>query len=281
MTERTVLITGASTGIGRACALDLDSRGWRVFAGVRALDDGEALRRSASRRLEVLQLDITDAGDVQQAARAIEQVEAGLDGLVNNAGVGVGGPLEYVDLDDLRWQFEVNVIGQVAVTQALLPALRKASGRIVNVGSMSGKVATPFLAPYCASKFALEAISDALRMELRPWGIHSCIVEPGAVRTEIWGKANEQIDRSEEKSGQGGRHRYAHAFRAMRAVVDRQQRAAVPPERVAEAVHHALSSRRPKTRYPVGPDARTGAILRWALPDAPLDWVLRKANRLP
>ncbi|MGD1157325.1 MAG: SDR family oxidoreductase, partial [Terriglobia bacterium] len=183
-----VVITGASTGIGEACALHLDKLGFRVFAGIRKAADAEALRHRASARLVPIRLDVSDETEVEQAARNVTEAlrGEGLAGLVNNAGIVVAGMLEFLPLDALRRQLEVNVVGQVAVTQAFLPHLRKARGRIVNIGSVSGLIAGPFSGAYAASKFALEALTDALRVELRPWKIHVSIVEPGNIQTPIW-----------------------------------------------------------------------------------------------
>src|SRR5688500_9161604 len=182
-----VVITGASTGIGRACAIDLDGRGFRVFAGVRKDEDGERLR-SERPSIEPLRIDVTDAGEIAAARdRVGEEVgERGLAGLVNNAGIAVPGPLEHLPLDEIRRQLEVNVLGQIAVTQAFLPLLRTARGRIVNIGSIGGRVALPLLGPYAGSKHAMEGISDSLRRELRPWGIEVSLVRPGPIATEIW-----------------------------------------------------------------------------------------------
>jgi NAD(P)-dependent dehydrogenase (short-subunit alcohol dehydrogenase family) len=165
-----VVITGASTGIGEACALHLDKLGYRVFAGIRKATDGESLRRRASARLVPLRLDISDETEVGLAARNVVEAlgDGGLAGLVNNAGIVVGGMLEFLPLDALRRQLEVNVVSQIAVTQAFLPSLRKARGRMVNIGSVSGLISSPFSGAYAASKFALEALTDSLRMELRP-----------------------------------------------------------------------------------------------------------------
>src|SRR5574341_29762 len=178
-----IVITGASTGIGEACALYLDELGYRVFAGVRRPSDGETLKAKASARLTPVVMDVTDVASIDRAVETVKQAvgSVGLAGLVNNAGIGVGGPLEVVPLADLRKQFEVNVIGQVAVTQAFLPLLRQGRGRIVNMGSIAGRVVMPFMGPYSASKFALEALTDAMRLEFQPWGIQVSIVEPGAI----------------------------------------------------------------------------------------------------
>ena len=186
-----VVITGASTGIGEACALHLDKLGFRVFAGIRKAVDGDSLRQRASERLVPVRLDVSDQMEIDEAARHIIQALGGhgLAGLINNAGIVVGGMLEFLPLEALRRQLEVNVVGQIAVTQALLPSLRKARGRIVNIGSVAGLISSPFTGAYSASKFALEALTDSLRMELRPWKIHVSLIEPGFIQTPILKKS--------------------------------------------------------------------------------------------
>ena len=181
---RTALVTGASSGIGQACAVALVSSGWRVLAGVRREGD-------APEGTEEVLLDVTEPEQIQDAAGRVEQ----LDGLVNNAGIALSAPLELVPPEELRYQLEVNVVGQIAVTQALLPALRRARGRIVFVGSIAGRSALPFLGPYAASKHALEAVADSLRVELRPFGIHVSIVEPGTIKTKIWSTSAARAER--------------------------------------------------------------------------------------
>ena len=185
-----VVVTGASTGIGEACALQLDRMGFSVFAGVRREADGKALEQKASGRLTPVFIDVADEVSIASAVETVSAAvgDAGLAGLVNNAGIAVPAPIELVPLDALRRQLEVNVIGQVSVTQAFLPLVRKAQGRIVNMGSIAGRLAIPFLGPYCMSKFAMEALTDSLRVELRPWGIKVSLVEPGRISTPIWGK---------------------------------------------------------------------------------------------
>ena len=272
-----VLITGSSTGIGAACALDLDGRGFRVFAGVRSEADGERLRRGASERLSPVRIDVTEPETIRAAAEQVGAAvgEAGLAGLVNNAGILVCAPVELVGLDLLRKQLEVNVIGVVAVTQAFLPLLRAGRGRIVNVGSISGRVVAPCLGPYAASKFALEALTDALRVELRKWGISVSIVEPDTVKTPIW-------DKVEEQPGEHFLHAlklYDEELLAMRKATYVMGKTGMPVERVVRAVRHALSARRPKTRYPVG--LRTHLAF-WAarhLPDRLRDWFIVRAVR--
>jgi NAD(P)-dependent dehydrogenase (short-subunit alcohol dehydrogenase family) len=264
-----VVITGASTGIGEACALHLDKLGFRVFAGIRKAADGEALRRRASARLVPLRLDISDETEVEQAARNVTEALRGdgLAGLVNNAGIVVAGALEFLPLDALRRQLEVNVVGQIAVTQALLPHLRKAHGRIVNIGSVSGLIASPFEGAYAASKFALEALTDALRMELRPWKIHVSIVEPGNIQTPIWEKTIAAAEALRAQLPAEAKRLYGPYREAARAAVQKSAAEAAPPEVVAKAVARALLSRWPRTRYRVGRHAGFEVRLgRW-LPD--------------
>lgn len=194
---RTILVTGASTGIGRASAHALALAGFDVVAGIRS----EAAARSvveeapvaARGRITTLEVDVTDGAAIARAAARLEAGlgDRGLWGLFNNAGVAVSGPIECVDLGRLREQFEVNVFGQVAITQACLPLLRRARGRILLTGSIAGFGTVPGLGPYSMSKHAVEALADALRRELRPWGLHVSLLEPGSIATEIWRKGAE------------------------------------------------------------------------------------------
>jgi NAD(P)-dependent dehydrogenase (short-subunit alcohol dehydrogenase family) len=252
----TVLVTGASSGIGRACAERLARDGWRVVAGVRNPGD-------APPGTEEILLDVTDVGAIE-----IGEVDA----LVNNAGIAVAGPLEYLPPDELRRQLEVNVVGQLAVTQALLPELRASRGRVVFIGSIAGRSSLPFLGAYAISKFGLEAMADALRVELRPFGISVSIVEPGTIATPIWTKPQPLADAidTEGLALYGSR---IDAFR--RAAADRAAHG-VPADEVAKVVEHALISPRPRTRYLVGPDAKRRALLQ-RLPDRVRDRVLERA----
>ena len=274
-----VVITGASTGIGRACALDLDSRRFQVFAGVRRDEDAERLRAERA-SIEPLQIDVTDAASIAAARDHVtEAVGArGLAGLVNNAGIAVPGPLEHLPIDELRRQLEVNLVGQVAVTQAFMPLLRTARGRIVNIGSIGGRVALPLLGPYAASKHAMEGITDSLRRELRPWGIEVSIVRPGPIATEIWERGNANADELLERMPDAAAH-YGPAIERARAFAAQRTRQAVPPSAVAEVVAHALTADKPRTRYLVGPQARLLAGLRAVLPDRWVDAVLERASR--
>lgn len=271
-----ILVTGASTGIGEACALRLDRGGHRVFAGVRRQVDADRLKAQGSSRLTPVFLDVTDAVQVEAVAKEIAAEAGSLAGLVNNAGIGKGGPIEFLSLDDWRHQFEVNVIAQVGVTQAMLPLIRKGNGRIVFIGSIGGKSSTQLLAPYSASKFAIEAIGESLRHELRPWHISVSVIEPGAIKTAIWDKASEEADRLERELPDEARDRYANHIAALRRAMEMQTRRGIPPDSVARAVEHALFSDRPRTRYPVGPDAKVQTALVRFLPDRVREAIIRR-----
>ncbi|HEY0391990.1 MAG TPA: SDR family NAD(P)-dependent oxidoreductase [Solirubrobacterales bacterium] len=279
---KSVLITGASTGIGRASALRMDAEGWRVFASVRREEDAAALRKVASERLVPLMLDVTDA---DQIAAVTEQIggtvgKGGLDGLVNNAGIAVMSPLETIPLDDLRQQLEVNLISQVAVTQAMLPLIRTARGRIVFLSSIGGRMALPFGAPYHASKFGIEAVVDCLRQELRPWKIEVVAIEPGSIDTPIWERGEATADEVAERAPATQEQLYGEKIESFRGAVRRTADRGIPPEKVADAVQHALSARRPRTRYLVGADARGQALLSRLLPDRAMDRIVARAMGL-
>jgi NAD(P)-dependent dehydrogenase (short-subunit alcohol dehydrogenase family) len=272
----TVLITGASTGIGRATALGLAASGWTVLAGVRKAADGEALRAVAGERVMPLELDVTDQAQIQAAVERVgELAPGGLDALVNNAGIGFGGPLELIPAEDLRSQFEVNVIGPVALTQALLPALRRARGRIVFVSSVGGRVAMAFTAPYAASKHAIEAIGDALRVELRSSNVQVALVEPGSVATPIWDKSRAQGDGLSVPAELTAQ--YGHVPAAMNKVLEDTERRGIQPEQVAATIERALTARRMKARYLIGRDAKAMLLAKRLLPDHVFDRVARRA----
>lgn len=281
--NRAVIITGASTGIGAASALHLDQRGFVVFAGVRKLEDGAMLQRSSSDRLLPIILDVTDSGSIRQAQEIVsERVgTTGVYGLVNNAGIAVPAPLEVIPLPDLRRQLEVNVIGQVAVTQAFLPLLRQARGRIINMGSIAGRAAMPLMGPYSASKFALEAITDALRLEVQQWGIHVSIIEPGAIATPIWDKSASDAASREAAIGRELRTLYEPMVVAVRKVVEEAMKRAISSEVVAQVVEEALIAAQPRTRYLVGKDAKLRALMIKILPDRLSDKLLTKVLNLP
>ncbi|HEY2571549.1 MAG TPA: SDR family oxidoreductase [Solirubrobacteraceae bacterium] len=283
-----VLITGASTGIGEATALRLAGAGWTVLAGVRSQEDGARLAaKSSSGRIEPVTLDVTDFEQIRQVAGRVSELGAAgesspgrLDALVNNAGIGYGGPLELLHPDDLRKQFDVNVLGQVAVTQALLPALRAAhtqpgtGGRIVFMSSVGGRVAMAFTAPYAASKHAIEALGDALRVELASSNVQVALVEPGSVATPIWDKARETGDQVVVPPQL--QKEYGKVPAAMDKALKDTAKRGVPAEQVAQTIERALTSRRMKSRYVVGRDARAMIVARGLLPDHLFDRVAKR-----
>ena len=276
MSNGYVFITGTSSGIGEATARHLASLGFNVFAGVRKQEDAE---RIAGPRVEAVIVDVVDNDSV---AAAVEQIgaavgNAGLAGLVNNAGIAVAGPLEFLPIEEFQRQLEVNVTGVVRTTQAMLPLIRKARGRIVNMSSIGGRVALPMVAPYNASKFALEGLSDALRRELRPWGIHVALIEPGAVATPIWAKSEAAAEEIERDAPPEARELYGEVMDAIRKESDKNKTEGVPPQEVAEAVAHALTASKPKTRYLVGRDAKMRAPIAAVLPDRVMDAAIGRA----
>jgi NAD(P)-dependent dehydrogenase (short-subunit alcohol dehydrogenase family) len=269
-----VLVTGSSSGIGRATATRLDRAGFQVFAGVRKRGDAESLEAEGSERLEPVILDVTDEGTIAATRERIDQITGGrLAGLVNNAGIVVAGPLETMELDRLRRQLEVNLIGQVAVTQAFIPLLREVRGRIVFITSIGGRMALPYLSPYHASKFGLEGVGDSLRMEMSQFGVGVSIVEPGSISTPFWGR--ETVEQVLDRMRPEHRVLYEKPARGAAEGARKAESRGIPPERVAKAVEHALTSSRPRTRYLVGIDARIQATLRKWLPDRAVDRLIK------
>ena len=273
LSARAVLITGTSSGIGKACALHLDRLGYQVFAGVRKTADGRALRKIASPRLIPVHLDVTDGSSITAAKALIAQEtgDSGLFSLVNNAGLGLAGPLEFQPVSELRQQMEVNLFGVVAVTQSMIPLLRQGRGRIINIGSISGVSAMPFQGAYCATKFAIEAISDALRIELRPWGIHVSIVQPGDIATPAWQKALEAADEMLAAWPPQAFALYGPIVEMMRKMASEPR--GIPAEEVAKVVARLMSAARPQARTLVGTDAKTLALIE-KLPTPIRDWII-------
>lgn len=255
MKELSVLITGASSGIGEACAVFLSRNGFQVFAGVRNKSDGHILQKKVSGKLIPLLLDVTDPTSIIDARNTISNTtESKLFALINNAGIGLGGPVETLPLAEVRKLFEVNVIGAFAVTSAFIPLLRKwGGGRIINMGSMSGILSLPGLSAYAASKHALEAITDSLRLELNPFNISVSIIEPGNVETPIWEKGlikfDEMLRRAEDETS----HLYSSLNNNLKKYS--QNPNGISPDKVASLVHQILISKKPKTRYLLGKDA--------------------------
>lgn len=275
-----VLVSGASTGIGRACVLELAGRGVRVFAGIRRSEDGDDLRAAGGDHVVPVLLDVTDAAAIAAAVEEIAAANGGraLSGLVNNAGIVVAGPLEFLPLDAWRRSFEANVVGLLALTQACLPLLRSGGGRIVNMSSISGRFASPLLGPYAASKFAVEALSDALRRELAPWGIPVALIQPGAVATPIWAKSSAAAQALLEGLPAEAHAYYGADIERSKGHALRAARTGIPAAAVALVVHEALTAARPRTRYLVGRDARIGAFMARWLPDRVLDRYTRSTR---
>ena len=274
MASGTVLVTGASTGIGEATALHLRELGFQPVAGVRRDEDAERL---AALGMRTVRLDVTDP---DQIAAVREELGASpLAGLVNNAGIAVAGPLEFLPIDRLRSQLEINLIGQVAVTQALVPALRAGRGRVINVSSIGGRMALPLMGAYSMSKFGLEAFSDSLRRELRPHGVNVVVIEPGGVKTPIWQKGNELIDRlMVDMPAEEIERLYGRVIAALRRETVRiEQERGMPARDVAEVIGRALTLRRPRARYVVGRDAKARAVMARVVPDRVMDRLIARA----
>ena len=278
-----VVVSGTSTGIGAATALYLAEKGFRVFAGVRRPADGEALETRASGELTPLLLEITDEASIAAAVDAVERAVGarGLAGLVNNAGIVVPGPLEFQPLADFRKQLEVNLVGQLAVTQAFLPLIRRGHGRIVNVGSIGGRLVLPMHGAYSASKFGMEALSDALRLELRQWRIPVSLVDPGATESAIFGKTLAAIDDVKAALDGNGQAQYDGQLDAIRRTVEKTAADAAPAKVLAKAIGDALMSDKPRTRYLAGHGAKEAAALARTTTDHIKDRAIAREVGLP
>jgi NAD(P)-dependent dehydrogenase (short-subunit alcohol dehydrogenase family) len=259
-TNSAVLITGASTGIGRACALHLAGAGFLVYAGVRDEGDADALARVAPDHLTPVILDVTEAATIAAAVELISlETEYPLRGLVNNAGIGISGVLEATPEDEFRRVLEINVIGLHAVTRAVLPVLRANGGRIVNVGSISSYMAAPGSSAYAASKFAVRALTDSLRIEMQPFGVSVSLVAPGAIESEMWDKSRAYKKKLRAETPRDIREAYELFARAGDRMVDTVKPA--PADAAVKAVAHALTAGKPKYVYVVGDDARKARFL--------------------
>jgi NAD(P)-dependent dehydrogenase (short-subunit alcohol dehydrogenase family) len=271
-----VVITGAGSGIGNACAILLGKAGWNVFAGVRTQVDVDRIQQDPPQNVTPIQMDIISQASLQRAAQIITEKLEGrkLWALVNNAGIAIAGPLEFFPLEKLRHQLEVNLVGQIAVVQTFLPLIRTARGRIINISSVAGVVSSPFSGPYVASKHALEGITDVLRLELRPWGIRVSLVEPGEIATPIWTKTSDGIKNMISEFPPAARQMYAPGLE----ILGKLKVHGTSPDVVARAVMHAIESRKPRIRYFIGKDAKPAAFLRH-LPSSIIDRII--LGRLP
>jgi len=268
-----VLITGASSGIGRISAITLAKNDFQVLAGVRKEEDAQKLR-DENLNITPIFIDVTNQDSINEAFNKVSEIieDNGLYGLVNNAGIAVAGPLEFLPIDRLRHQLEINVIGQVNVTQKMLPLIRKGQGRIINISSIAGFTAFPFNGAYAISKFAVEALSDTLRRELRPWKISVSIVEPGVIKTPIWEKSINLVEDTVAQMPQEAEKYYGVVYRnLLDRTLKRVERSGAAPEEVAKAILHALTVKNPKTRYLVGQDAHFLSKILTKLPDKIVD----------
>lgn len=280
----TALVTGTPTGIGAACVARLTSAGWDVYAGVRRTEDGERLHRTYGDHVRPVTLEVTDPAAVRRTLDAIGAAVGprGLQGLVNNAGIGIGGPIEHVSDADWHAVFDVNLFAVVHLTREAMPLLRAGRGRIVHIGSMGGRVAAPGVGPYSASKHALEALAESMRHELAlardP--VTVSLIEPGEIRTAIWDKSERQVEQIAAGLDADARRRYGYLVDLGRGFVEDGRTHGAEPSSVADAVAHALTARRPKARYLVGSDARLAGHLVSRLPDRLRDPLVRTRARL-
>lgn len=275
---KSILITGAGRGIGRATALRLAGNGWKVFAGVRDSAVGDDLIQKSRGLIVPIMLDVTSAEDIEELKSVLpDQLSA----VLNNAGNVVDGPVESLTAESLRRQFEVNVIGAQQVTRAVLPRIRRAQGRILFVSSVSGRVSTPWMGAYCASKYALESIADSLRMELRPWSIHVSVIEPAATATDLWSEASSMVDTTVAAFNEDVAMLYCGHIPGIRQGMKLMQRQAVPINDVSTTIERALNARRPKARYPVGLKARLAIVSSFVTPTFLTDHVVASAMGIP
>jgi NAD(P)-dependent dehydrogenase (short-subunit alcohol dehydrogenase family) len=274
-----IVISGASTGIGASSAERLARDGFLVFAGVRTDSDAAAVE-ALHPNVRALRLDVTDDASIEAAVTTVAEEGVLLRGLVNNAGIAVGGPVEFLPLALWRRVYDVNLFGAIGLTQAFLPLLRAARGRLVFVGSIGGRMAAPFIAPYSSSKFALRALADALRVELRPTGIRVVLIEPGGVKTPIWRKGRDSKQELLDAMAPAAVHHYGPQMDAMFAATESEERSGMPVERVSDAIAEALTSPKPRSNYLVGLQARGGSILA-LMPAAFRERAIRRTMRLP
>jgi NAD(P)-dependent dehydrogenase (short-subunit alcohol dehydrogenase family) len=273
-----VLVTGAARGIGRSIVEHLSSRNWDVIAGVRNQQDAEAVAKVNPQRISAVLLDVTSAEDIVALDGSLPKR---LDAIVNNAGIAVGGAMETLRPDEWRKQLEINVIGQLAVTQAVMPRLRRSRGRIVFISSVNGRLSMPLIGAYAASKFALEAAADALRMELTPWQIRVILVEPAQTDTDMWRTADNMVAELEAALTPAHRDLYAKHIAGMKKMIPMSQKIAVPAEKVSAVVEEALTARRPRARYVVGLGNKLQVALMTNLPTRARDRLLRRVSSQP
>ncbi|ORB62196.1 SDR family NAD(P)-dependent oxidoreductase [Mycolicibacterium tusciae] len=274
----TALVTGASRGIGKGIVEHLAARGWDVIAGVRSQQDADAVTKLDPQRVSSVILDVTSADDIAALDQSLPER---LDAVVNNAGIAVGGAMETLSPDEWRKQLEINVIGALAVTQAVLPRLRKSRGRVVFISSVNGRLSMPLIGAYAASKFALEAAADALRMELNPWKIRVIVVEPAQTDTDMWRTADTMVEDLEAGLTPEHRGLYAKHIAGFKKMIPVSQKIAVPTEKVSAVVEEALTAKRPRARYIVGLVPKAQVALMSVMPTKMRDIALRKVSGQP
>ncbi len=275
---KVAIVTGASSGIGKAAALRLAERGYQVLAGVRKSADADAWKNIP--RVTPLKIDVANEDSIEKACKEVSDLLSGAQEvhLVNNAGIAVAGPIEGVSLARWREQFEVNVFGLVRVTQAFLPQIRRTSGRIVNISSVSGLATSPYLGPYSASKFAVEAISDALRRELRQFGVKVVVVEPGPIATPIWEKNLGRKDMLLADLSPAMQELYGKQLAKFQKGVELSASTAAPVDKVSDVIEKALLLRNPRTRYVVGTRGlATQMAIFGVAPDFMVDYLVAKS----
>ena len=279
-----VVVTGASTGIGRATALLLDKQGYRVFAGVRKTADANKLKKDAVGDLTPVTIDVTKQRSIDTARQKIQRAvgKKGLAGLVNNAGIAAAGPVEHLPVEDFQKVIDTNLVGQYAVTQAFLPLLRRGDGTAVFITSIGGKVANPFFAPYNAAKFGLEGMADSLRRELKPWKkMNVVVIEPGSIATPIWQKGRDHADDSTQRMPSEARRLYGPQLDRMVELTREAEERGLEPIAVADVVEKAIRRRNPRARYIVGRDAKMMARMQSLAGDKNFDKIMRRAAKLP
>ena len=278
-----VVVTGASTGIGRETALYLDEQGYRVFPGVRKQKDADSLAKAGSDRLTPITIDVTDASSIEAARETVEAAvgTAGIVGLVNNAGVANAGPVEHLPVADFQKVIDVNLTGQYAVTQQFLPLVRRGEGTILFITSIGGRVASPFFSAYNASKFGLEGLADALRREIKPWKMNVVVIEPGSIATEIWERGTEEFDRAEAELGPEATRLYGKQLKAMRDVMADTAERGIEPVEVAKVIEKAIRSDSPNSRYLIGNDAKLMYRMQRLVGDKNFDKLMRRSMKLP
>ena len=277
-----VVVTGASTGIGEATATRLAAAGYQVFAGVRKDSDAERLRSRSLPNLAPIKIDVADSASIMAAAEEVGAAvgERGIVGLVNNAGLSLGAPLEFQDMAEVRAMFDVNVIGLIETTQAFMPLIRRGRGRVVCIGSIGGRVASPFVAVYSATKSAVAALCHALRLELRPWGIKVICIEPGSIATPIWEKGLDTFAAAVARMPPEALEYYGPLMGRLKEITQQTASRGIPASKVAEVVEEALSAAHPRPRYLVGSDALAQSMVG-RLPDRARDGVLARFIGIP